>query len=616
MRYLKKISSLFGILIALTFVSCNSKSKKEEMKLLNDVYDQITISTCIYEDIPLLTKYDNVDATWQSTNQNIITNDGIVTFPNVDTKVKLLLTLKYRSSKLEKSFDVTVLNKDSIEVISAQMYKDVDSFELIKETAENIELVSKYKNLDITWTSKNANVISSNGIIHRNNIDQMATLTAKFMINGLSTTKNFQIKVLRYTDEEIINNAISQIDIPSLIYFDITDYMFVDIPDDFNITWETSNDEVINKNGIVYRQDEKVDVKLSITISNNKEVTVKKDFNVTVYGKNDELIKPHQIIESVQNFDQAKFYNVKLDNDKLVLVDGTLEGFYESNEITTINFKALVASWAAISSTNQTAELMVKVKVGDVWSDYVSYGTWGFGLENKCYDQNNGIIKLSDDEIIVINGRGVALKYKIILRRTSDKVDSPKLSLVSFALECDNYEFKVDVSKLVKEKIYDVPRLCQNDVPTIGNSICSPTTSTMLLKYKGEDFSSYDEYEHRYIAYKFKEYNSNIFGNWVYNTVGMSSFGYDAYVARMYSIDELVYHLATVGPCGLSVKGQMTSSEKSYYTNGHLIVAIGYKYINNILYIICNDPNVPNVYCEYSVNVINNTWRNIAYVIK
>lgn len=586
------------------------------MKVLNDVYDQITISTCIYEDIPLLTKYDNVDATWQSTNQNIITNDGIVTFPNVDTKVKLLLTLKYRSSKLEKSFDVTVLNKDSIEVISAQMYKDVDSFELIKETAENIELVSKYKNLDITWISKNANVISSNGIIHRANIDQIATLTAKFMINGLSTTKNFQIKVLRYTDEEIINNAISQIDIPSLIYFDITDYMFVDIPDDFNITWETSNDEVINKNGIVYRQDEKVDVILSITISNNKEVTVKKDFNVTVYGKNDELIKPHQIIERVQNFDQDKFYNVKLDNDKLVLVDGTLEGFYESNEITTINFKTLVASWAAISSTNQTAELMVKVKVGDVWSDYVSYGTWGFGLENKCYDQNNGIIKLSDDEVIVINGRGVALKYKIILRRTSDKVESPKLSLVSFALECDNYKFKVAVSNLVKEKIYDVPRLCQNDVPTIGNSICSPTTSTMLLKYKGEDFSSYDEYEHRYIAYKFKEYNSNIFGNWVYNTVGMSSFGYDTYVARMYSIDELVYHLATVGPCGLSVKGQMTSSEKSYYTNGHLIVAIGYKYINNILYIICNDPNVPNVYCEYSINVINNTWRNIAYVIK
>lgn len=183
-------------------------------------------------------------------------------------------------------------------------------------------------------------------------------------------------------------------------------------------------------------------------------------------------------------------------------------------------------------------------------------------------------------------------------------------------MESNNYKFKVDISNLTKEKIYDVPKLYQNEVPSIGNSICSPTTSTMLLKYKGEDFKEFDEYEHRYIAYKFKEYNSGIFGNWVYNCVGMSSFGYNAYVSRMYSIDELVYHLATVGPCGLSVKGQMTSSEKNYYTNGHLIVAIGYKYVDDVLYIVCNDPNVPNVYCEYSINVIKNTWRNVAYVIE
>lgn len=616
MRYFRKISSLIWILIALTFVSCNSKSNEEEMKILNDVYNQIIIPNRIYENITLLTKYDDVEATWFSSNQDIINNEGMVNFPVEDTNVSLQLTLKYKSSKLEKNFDVTVLCKNSQEVISAQMYKDVDIFELVKETKENIELVSKYKNLDVTWISKNANIISSNGIVHRTNTDQIATLVAKFSINGVSTSKSFQIKVLRYTDIEIINNAINQITIPNITYFNISDYMIVDVPSDFNVTWETSNANIIDTNGIVYRQDNKVNVTLTLTISNNKGVSMKKDFDVTICGENDELVKPHQVVEHSTDFDQISFTNVKLVNDKLVLADNVLEGTYESSEITTINFKSLVASWAATSNINQTAELLVKVKVGDVWSDYVSYGPWGFGLENKCFNQNNGMIKLSDDEIIVINGVGSALKYKVILRRTSLEVDSPKLSLVSFALECDNYEYKVDISNLLKEKIYDVPRLYQNVVPTIGNSICSPTTSTMLLKYMGEDFSSFDEYEHRYIAYKFREYNSNIFGNWVYNTVGMSSFGYDAYVARMYSVDELVYHLATIGPCGLSVKGQMTSSEKSYYTNGHLIVAIGYKYINNVLYIVCNDPNVPNVYCEYSLNVINNTWRNIAYVIK
>ena len=43
---------------------------------------------------------------------------------------------------------------------------------------------------------------------------------------------------------------------------------------------------------------------------------------------------------------------------------------------------------------------------------------------------------------------------------------------------------------------------------------------------------------------------------------------------------------------------------------------IGYKYIDGTLYILCNDPNVPNVYCEYSYTVIKNTWRNVSYVIE
>ena len=180
-----------------------------------------------------------------------------------------------------------------------------------------------------------------------------------------------------------------------------------------------------------------------------------------------------------------------------------------------------------------------------------------------------------------------------------------------------NYTYNVDLTGIPSETIYDVPKLYQGAVPQIGNSICSPTTSTMLLKYKGEDFSEFDEYEHRYIALKFKDYGNNIFGNWVYNTVGISSFGYNAYVARMYSIEELVKHLTTGGPVGLSVKGQMTSNEKDYYTAGHLIVCVGYRYDENgNLFLVCNDPNVPNVLCEYTEYVMENTWRNIAYIVE
>ena len=210
-----------------------------------------------------------------------------------------------------------------------------------------------------------------------------------------------------------------------------------------------------------------------------------------------------------------------------------------------------------------------------------------------------------------------AIQYKFILRRDAVTIDSPKLSLVAFAIEIPGYTHQVDLSKYPSSFVYSVPKLYQQIVPTIGNSICSPTSSTMLLKYKGEDFSAFDQYEHRYIANLFKDYGNDIFGNWVYCAVGMGAYGYDAYVARYYSVEELVEHLAVIGPCAISVKGQMTSDKKNYYTGGHLLVAIGYEFdVNGNLTIVCNDPNVSEVECRYTKAVIENTWRGVIYSIE
>ncbi len=85
-----------------------------------------------------------------------------------------------------------------------------------------------------------------------------------------------------------------------------------------------------------------------------------------------------------------------------------------------------------------------------------------------------------------------------------------------------------------------------------------------------------------------------------------------------YSIEELMYDL-TKGPVCLSIaKCTMTQYEnyKTYNHSGHIIVAVGYKYINGQLYITCNDPYVSQVKCNYSATLINNYWKNIGYVIE
>ena len=178
--------------------------------------------------------------------------------------------------------------------------------------------------------------------------------------------------------------------------------------------------------------------------------------------------------------------------------------------------------------------------------------------------------------------------------------------MIALAIEMSNYTYNVDISSLPKEVKYDVPKLYQHEVPSIGGIICSATSSTMLLKYKGHDFSDKAQYEHEYIAGIVLDHGNNIYGNWVYNTIGMSSFGETAYVKRFYSYEEMLHCLATTGPIAASIKGTTITSVRTYTTAGHLIVVTGYKIEGNNITIYVNDPNIVGVAVEMTLqNFLN-----------
>ncbi len=473
------------------------------------------------------------------------------------------------------------------------------------------------KNISGSWVSSNVNLIDNEGyIVSYPEEETVVTLTLTLKYNNETLSKDYYVTLLPKTIEELLDLALEEVG----LFTTITNQVKVDLPTEFayNIvgSWESSDENILTSDGVVKVFNQRKEVKMTLkyakegdSVMKNKEFTFTVDVNTAMH------------VLKANTFDSTKMENVELSNGKLVLTAGQIVGTYESQAIETIKFKSLVASWAAISSKVATVELQISVRVDGTFSEYITYcaGGWGLGLKNASYDQNNGIIKLSTDEVMVLNNKvGDAVKFKLILRRNSTTDSSPQVSLVSLALEGSEFTGLMyqleDLSPSVK---YDVPRLYQGAVPTIGNSICSPTSSTMLLKYKGMDFSSYDsEFEHRYIAGIAMDYGNDIYGNWVYNTVTMGGYGFDAYTARLYSINELAHHLDTVGPVAISVKGQMTSNKKDYYTGGHLLCIIGYTYQDGVLTFIANDPNVPEVECTYSQSVILRTWRNIIYVIE
>lgn len=577
--------------------------------VIEDVFSKLNIPSQTSTNIELPDQIDNMNVSYFSSDRNVISTNGVVKQGATDIEVTLKATISVNGVTKTKDFKVIVL--------ANPIYQEID--ELISdlniplETYENITLPTEFNGVSITWKSSRVAVVSNEGIVNRSTEDYTVLLTATLLYKEVKVTKYYDVTVKGWTNKEKLQSVYDDLHLDSTIDYDlilITSFAFGIIG-----VWESSNEDVLTNEGIYTYNENVSTVTMKVTIKLGSD-EMQKEFELTLLPKQED-VKHHMIIERASDLDQSNFNNVELVNNKLVLKSGANLGTYESNAIETKEFVSLVASWAAVTSKTATVELEVKARVNGVWSNYISYKPWGLGLENACKNQSNSLIKLSIDEVMVLNSkRADAIMYRVTLRSTDGS--TPEFSLASFALEIPGYNYPVNISMYPSSLIHDVPLLYQGEVPTIGNSICSATSSTMLLKYKGESFTAFDsQYEHRYIAGIVRDYGNNIYGNWVYNTVAMSAYGYDSYVARFYSINELVEHLATVGPCALSVKGQMTSDIKNYYTNGHLIVAIGYEIKDDgSITIVCNDPNVKGSMCRYSLTVMNNTWRNIAYVIE
>ncbi len=398
-------------------------------------------------------------------------------------------------------------------------------------------------------------------------------------------------------------------------------------------TYLSSNAGVLDDEGNVTRMLYDVDVTVKVIGTLNG---VEKEKQVTIKVLKYELPeKTHQIILDASDFpvpDNSSTF--KKGNGYIELNTNKVNNYFYCGEgeeyIAPKPFTGLVVSWGAID-TSSTAKVTVdiKLRVNGTWSDYVSYGAWGFeGTNgNASKTDSTGLIKISTDEISVLNGKTAdAIRYKVNLSRSSASAVSPKIKYLSFAFDYSSYSYSVNRNHLPESVFYNVPKRYQLDVAGDGNVMCSATSTTMMLEYHGINLTSKASaygytYPQEYIARKVvRDVNMSGggFGNWVYNTVSMSHYGFKSYVARYYSIEELMYDL-TKGPVALSIKKcTMTQYEnyKTYTHSGHIIVAVGYKYINGQLYITCNDPYVSQVTCNYSATLITNNWKYIGYVIE
>lgn len=600
------------------------ETEEQIEQVIRDYLETIVLPKTTKENLVFLKKDVYLDKeiilAWQTDN-TAITNEGVITRNFDDVVVSIVVTGSIGDISVEKNMGSILIEAYAEEVFT----EVVRQLTIPLEVVEDIVLPTLMNGVRIVWSTSDKNILDTKGTYYYVPEDTYVTLTATLIFgknDEFIDSKEFHILVKTYPNQKKLELVAEKISLPSLVEGDLS------LPTNFDYgvsgIWKSSNNEIIANDGIVTltSKEEIIMMTLSLALGEEK-LDLVFEVKTKIMVETERKLSNHVLVDRAKDYLEANMTNVEIKNGKLVLMAGALEGSYESLIYNTKSYTELVASWAAISSTTATCELQIKVKADSVWSKYFTYGEWGLGRNNLYYNQTDTRVRMNTDEILLNSPyKGKAFQYKITLRRTSVGVDSPALSLVAVTLNLENYVYAPSTANLPTEIDYDVPKLNQNEVPEIGGSICSATTSTMLLKYKGFHFTDKDpQYEHRYIAGLVADrgHNNPTYGNWVYNTVTIGAFGLDAYVQRMYSWSELKMHLATVGPVGASIKG----NTGLYPTGGHLIVVRGYKEVNGKTYVICNDPNINSrfgaglfVYYEFPLDVFEGFWRGVVYVVE
>lgn len=297
-------------------------------------------------------------------------------------------------------------------------------------------------------------------------------------------------------------------------------------------------------------------------------------------------------------------------------------GVFVSPIMETTSFSRLIASWNALTPPETSVECLVRVEVEGSWSKFFSYGEWALGRQNKSMHQEDELATFSIDTLTIKGNKANRVQFQVNLKRDDYNLESPQLKLVTLTLDTNQMDFRSFYSQ-EEEVVLPVPEISQMLVPEIGNSICSPTSVTMVLNYRGLDLKP------EKVAELAKDYGSNVYGNWSYNVAVAGALGREAYVSFL-RFEDVKKYLREGQPVVASITVK-SSDELDHlplrkdgsgimtYPSGHLLVIRGFTTLNGRDVVLVNDPAAPSeeeVSRYYDLDQFLKVWKKVGYIIQ
>jgi hypothetical protein len=271
--------------------------------------------------------------------------------------------------------------------------------------------------------------------------------------------------------------------------------------------------------------------------------------------------------------------------------------------------KSLIPSWNATAPKGSWIRVLVRVRSGSTIGSWDSVARWAASTTSikRASDTSQGddLARLSTDTIAANSGKSFSgWQIRVQLMRPGGTMDMPTVYAIGgVAASYTTRSASTSATTMTATKELAVPRYSQmihrGEYPQWGGggeAWCSPTSTTMVMRYFGAGPSkasySWSPYADSVVDHAARETFDHAYdgtGNWPFNTAYAGRYSLDAFVTRLHSLRDAEAFIKAGIPLVVSVafgRGGLDGAPISS-TPGHLLVIRGFTSGGSV---IANDP--------------------------
>lgn len=254
----KRICLILLLLLTLTMVGCGDPSTKE--KVVEDMLNDITIDAEFSENfiLPTIIGETNTAITWESSNPGVLADEGYSYIQSEDQTVTMTAKINVDGKEYTKEFEVLVkADTEGLFDIAWEYYGP----KLKSSTVKNLNLTtSNYGEFTVMYKSLDENIITSDGIVHQSNVDQVVTFEVTIIKGNERKVFTKDVTLAKYTDAQLAKIVLAWAEEQTALF---QEGLITKLPSTHptlgtTISWSSDVPGTISPEGVLIRPVEKV----------------------------------------------------------------------------------------------------------------------------------------------------------------------------------------------------------------------------------------------------------------------------------------------------------------------------------------------------------------------